>query len=95
MIRTTCLGCGKSFRDCVCNTTLTDWETYTGTPPKSPMDTDLVERVKSMRNRYAGILLLCQAYGKDTIQGIIHTYLEDAGYSTQLIMETHCAEKDA
>ena len=70
-------------------------ESFTGILPELPMDTDLVERVKSMRNRYEGILLLCLAYDKDTIQGIIHTYLEDAGYSTQLIMETYCAEKDA
>ena len=66
-------------------------ESFTGTPPESPMNTDLIERVKSMRNRCEAILVLA-AYG--TMPDVVHTLLEDMGYSMQLILETYCAEKD-
>jgi len=55
------------------------------------IDNDLIERVKSMRNRCEAILILA-AYG--TMPDVVHTLLEDMGYSMQLILETHCTVND-
>ena len=92
MIKTTCLGCGKSFQECVCNATLTDWETYTGDPGVGfVVDDRLIDLVKSIRNRCDVVLTLVEHYGTESL---IPTVLEDLYFGTQTMAELYCVKDD-
>ena len=107
MIKTTCLGCGKPFRDCVCNTTLDPWKGVTGDTvfPDSPysypitgdtevgfvIDDRLIDLVKSIRNRCDVVLTLVEHYGTESL---IPTVLEDLYFGTQTMAELYCVKDD-
>ena len=106
MIRTTCLGCGKSFKECVCNTTLPPWEGTTGdfwhTPPLSypitgdtgvefMIDDELAEIIKAIRNRCDVVLTLIEHYGTEHL---IPTVLEDLYTDAQTIVDDYCVKDD-
>ena len=92
MIKTTCLGCGKSFQECVCNITLDHWESITGdTEVGFVIDDRLIDLVKSIRNRCDVVLTLVEHYGTESL---IPTVLEDLYFGTQTMAELYCVKDD-
>ena len=104
MIRTTCLGCGKPFGDCVCNTTLDPWKGVTGDfwPTTSypitgdtgvgfVIDDELAEIIKAIRNRCDVVLTLIEHYGTERL---IPTVLEDLYTDAQTIVDDYCVKDD-
>ena len=76
MLKTTCLRCGKPFKECVCHSpdnweTTTSpwppWETVTGDTGQAGfvVDDELKELVKALRNRCDTVLILIEHYGTE------------------------------
>jgi hypothetical protein len=88
MIRTECLGCGKTYEKCECNTTLPPWETITGDPWEEEID-DFHETLTAMQNRIDVLLELNQ---HDDLAHTIPTILEDLFENCQRLVEDYAIE---
>lgn len=87
-MKTQCLGCGKTYEKCECNTTLPPWEAITGDTGEE-ID-DFHETVKAMRNRCDVLLELNE---HSDLFYAIPTVLEDLFEDAQRLVEDYAVDR--
>jgi len=95
MVKTTCLGCGREIKNCICSMSPPPWETTTLPAEAITGDMEieneyndrLVEIIKQIKNRCDAVLWLLE--NPDSFY-VLPTILEDIYQDAQLIIDEYC-----